>query len=107
MIGKPDSGKLTVRFDEGELEIEPLWLLRQFSTLLEHVPDRNSLLQVFAEETCSVCSFSKQIIIKTIHMCICRLGSATNEICYLHLNPLPSKLSLKGKNGFIESVTNL
>jgi hypothetical protein len=23
MIGKPDSGKLTVRFDEGELEIEP------------------------------------------------------------------------------------
>jgi len=23
MIGKPDSGKLNVRFDEGELEIEP------------------------------------------------------------------------------------
>jgi len=23
MIGKPDSGKPTVRFDEGELEIEP------------------------------------------------------------------------------------
>ena len=23
MIGKPDSGKLTVRFDEGELEIGP------------------------------------------------------------------------------------
>ena len=32
MIGKPDSGKLNVRFDEGELEIEPL-PLRQLSTL--------------------------------------------------------------------------
>jgi len=32
MIGKPDSGKLNVRFDEGELEIEPR-LLRQFPTL--------------------------------------------------------------------------
>jgi hypothetical protein len=35
MIGKPDSGKPTVRFDEGELEIEPFRLLRQFSTLLD------------------------------------------------------------------------
>jgi hypothetical protein len=33
MIGKPYSGKLNVRFDEGELEIEPR-LLRQFPTLL-------------------------------------------------------------------------
>ena len=33
MIGKPYSGKLNVRFDEGELEIEHS-LLRQFSTLL-------------------------------------------------------------------------
>ena len=32
MIGKPYSGKLNVRFDEGELEIEPM-LLRQLSTL--------------------------------------------------------------------------
>jgi len=32
MIGKPDSGKLNVRFDEGELEIEPQ-PLRQLSTL--------------------------------------------------------------------------
>jgi hypothetical protein len=32
MIGKPYSGKLNVRFDEGELEIE-LWPLRQLSTL--------------------------------------------------------------------------
>ncbi len=32
MIGKPYSGKLNVRFDEGELEIEPR-LLRQFPTL--------------------------------------------------------------------------
>ena len=32
MIGKPYSGKLNVRFDEGELEIE-LRLLRQFPTL--------------------------------------------------------------------------
>jgi hypothetical protein len=32
MIGKPYSGKLNVRFDEGELEIGHL-LLRQFSTL--------------------------------------------------------------------------
>jgi hypothetical protein len=32
MIGKPYSGKLNVRFDEGELEIE-LSLLRQLSTL--------------------------------------------------------------------------
>jgi hypothetical protein len=42
MIGKPYSGKLNVRFDEGELEIE-LSLLRQLSTLpipeefLEHL----------------------------------------------------------------------
>ncbi len=34
MIGKPYSGKLNVRFDEGELEIEPM-LLRQLSTLPE------------------------------------------------------------------------
>ena len=34
MIGKPYSGKLNVRFDEGELEIEHS-LLRQFSTLLK------------------------------------------------------------------------
>ena len=33
MIGKPYSGKLNVRFDEGELEIGHS-LLRQFSTLL-------------------------------------------------------------------------
>jgi hypothetical protein len=26
MIGKPYSGKSNVRFDEGELEIEPLWV---------------------------------------------------------------------------------
>jgi hypothetical protein len=32
MIGKPYSGKLNVRFDEGELEIEHQ-LLRQLSTL--------------------------------------------------------------------------
>ena len=32
MIGKPYSGKLNVRFDEGELEIEPP-PLRQFPTL--------------------------------------------------------------------------
>jgi len=32
MIGKPDSGKLNVRFDEGELEIGHT-LLRQLSTL--------------------------------------------------------------------------
>jgi hypothetical protein len=32
MIGKPDSGKLNVRFDEGELEIGRR-LLRQFPTL--------------------------------------------------------------------------
>jgi len=32
MIGKPYSGKLNVRFDEGELEIG-LLSLRQFSTL--------------------------------------------------------------------------
>jgi len=32
MIGKPYSGKLNVRFDEGELEIE-LRLLRQLPTL--------------------------------------------------------------------------
>ena len=32
MIGKPYSGKLNVRFDEGELEIEPS-PLRQLSTL--------------------------------------------------------------------------
>jgi hypothetical protein len=32
MIGKPYSGKLNVRFDEGELEIEPR-LLRQFPAL--------------------------------------------------------------------------
>ena len=32
MIGKQYSGKLNVRFDEGELEIEPR-LLRQFPTL--------------------------------------------------------------------------
>jgi hypothetical protein len=32
MIGKPYSGKLNVRFDEGELEIE-LLPLRQLSTL--------------------------------------------------------------------------
>ena len=32
MIGKPYSGKLNVRFDEGELEIEPQ-PLRQLSTL--------------------------------------------------------------------------
>jgi len=32
MIGKPYSGKLNVRFDEGELEIG-LLPLRQFSTL--------------------------------------------------------------------------
>jgi len=32
MIGKPYSGKLNVRFDEGELEIERQ-LLRQLSTL--------------------------------------------------------------------------
>ena len=32
MIGKPYSGKLNVRFDEGELEIEHM-PLRQFSTL--------------------------------------------------------------------------
>jgi len=38
MIGKPDSGKPTVRFDEGELEIEPFRLLRQFSTLLLVTP---------------------------------------------------------------------
>jgi hypothetical protein len=32
MIGKPDSGKLNVRFDEGELEIGPQ-PLRQLPTL--------------------------------------------------------------------------
>ena len=32
MIGKPYAGKSHVRFDEGELEIEPS-LLRQLSTL--------------------------------------------------------------------------
>jgi hypothetical protein len=32
IIGKPYSGKLNVRFDEGELEIEHM-PLRQFSTL--------------------------------------------------------------------------
>ncbi len=32
MIGKPYSGKPNVRFDEGELEIEPR-LLRQIPTL--------------------------------------------------------------------------
>jgi len=32
MIGKPYSGKLNVRFDEGDLEIEPQ-PLRQLSTL--------------------------------------------------------------------------
>jgi hypothetical protein len=32
MIGKPYAGKPHVRFDEGELEIEP-FLLRQLSTL--------------------------------------------------------------------------
>jgi len=32
MIGKPYAGKPHVRFDEGELEIEPS-LLRQLSTL--------------------------------------------------------------------------
>jgi hypothetical protein len=37
MIGKPYSGKPNVRFDEGELEIEPFGLLRQLSTLLLYV----------------------------------------------------------------------
>ena len=37
MIEKPYSGKLNVRFDEGELEIEHP-LLRQFSTLLISFP---------------------------------------------------------------------
>jgi hypothetical protein len=42
MIGKPDSGKLNVRFDEGELEIGPL-PLRQLSTLpVSHVTFRKS-----------------------------------------------------------------
>jgi hypothetical protein len=40
MIGKPYSGKLNVRFDEGELEIEPR-LLRQFPTLPLHEPQRH------------------------------------------------------------------
>jgi len=35
--------------DEGELEIEPYGLLRQFSTLLLQVPDEYSL-HVFEEE---------------------------------------------------------
>jgi hypothetical protein len=34
MIGEPYSGKPNVRFDEGELEIEPSRSLRQLSTLL-------------------------------------------------------------------------
>ena len=33
MIGKPYSGKLNVRFDEGELEIGQCSQLRQLSTL--------------------------------------------------------------------------
>jgi len=37
MIGKLDSGKLNVQFDEGELEIEP-WPLRQLSTLPDIFP---------------------------------------------------------------------
>ena len=41
MIGKPYSGKLNVRFDEGELEIEPL-PLRQLSTL-PLSPSQNNL----------------------------------------------------------------
>jgi hypothetical protein len=41
MIGKPYSGKLNVRFDEGELEIEPR-LLRQFPTLpTRHSPNHH------------------------------------------------------------------
>jgi len=35
MIGEPYSGKPNVRFDEGELEIEPSRSLRQLSTLLK------------------------------------------------------------------------
>jgi hypothetical protein len=35
IIGEPYSRKANVRFDEGELEIEPFRLLRQLSTLLE------------------------------------------------------------------------
>jgi hypothetical protein len=40
MIGEPYSRKATVRFDEGELEIEPSRLLRQLSTLLKETKSR-------------------------------------------------------------------
>jgi len=42
MIGKPYSGKLNVRFDEGELEIEHQ-PLRQLSTLPKALPFREKL----------------------------------------------------------------
>ncbi len=32
IIGKPDSGKLNVRFDEGELEIEQGWAIEALPT---------------------------------------------------------------------------
>jgi hypothetical protein len=36
--------------DEGELEIEPLWLLRQFSTLLKVSSEQNQLLCMLDEQ---------------------------------------------------------
>jgi hypothetical protein len=43
-MGKPYSGKLNVRFDEGELEIERM-PLRQFSTLLFSGNQRSGLIR--------------------------------------------------------------
>jgi restriction endonuclease S subunit len=49
IIGKPYSGKLNVRFDEGELEIEHM-PLRQFSTLPEKLCNNFLLYAIYSEQ---------------------------------------------------------
>jgi hypothetical protein len=63
MIGKPDSGKPTVRFDEGELEIEPFWLLHQFSTLLDCATRQDNEARDFNEETLRIISIYKSTLL--------------------------------------------
>jgi len=54
MIGEPYSRKANVRFDEGELEIEPSRLLRQISTLLLPISDYLRKKCSFPNETSSL-----------------------------------------------------
>jgi len=60
MIGKPYSGKLNVRFDEGELEIG-LLPLRQFSTLpvavlIHGVKGTLDISKTELKQLCQICA---------------------------------------------------